>query len=50
MKDIAKMMVYQSVTKPAAEGISSWIGRLFASANGNALAAEITLGRVLKVC
>ena len=35
LKDIAKMTIYQTVTKPAANWISENIGKLFTSANGN---------------
>lgn len=35
LKDMAKMVVYQNVTKPMAQGISAWLPGLFASANGN---------------
>lgn len=35
LKDLAKMMVYQNVTKPMADGIGEWIKDLMPSANGN---------------
>jgi lambda family phage tail tape measure protein len=35
LKDLAKMAVYQNVTKPMADGIGEWIKGLLPSANGN---------------
>ena len=35
LKDLAKMAIYQNVTKPLADGAGAWIKSLLPSANGN---------------